>query len=119
MQKKPLLLLLMTGLATNAVSAKTIKVTSLSALETAIANSAPGTEIDLANGVYTATNALRVAQRGTAAEPITIAAETVGGAEINGAEGFHMEAPAAYIVIKGFKFTHAVGGEEIAAGANH
>ena len=51
--------------------------------------------------------------------PITIRAEATGGVEINGTEGFHLEAPAAYIVIKGFKFTHTVGGEEIAAGANH
>ena len=73
----------------------------------------------LANGVYTSTNAIRITQQGTARRPITISAETLGGAEINGTEGFHLEAPAAYIVIKGFKFTHSVGGEEIAAGANH
>jgi hypothetical protein len=73
----------------------------------------------LANGVYTSTNAIRITQPGTAKRPITISAETLGGVEINGTEGFHLEAPAAYIVLKGFKFTHSVGGEEIAAGANH
>jgi poly(beta-D-mannuronate) lyase len=119
MQKSPLLLLLMICLAANAVSAKTIKVASLSALETAIASSSPGTEIVLANGIYTATNAIRITQQGTAAQPITVSAKSIGGAELTGTEGFHIEAPAAYIVIKGFKFTHEVGGEEIAAGANH
>ena len=119
MQKKPLLLLLMTCLAAKAVTAKAIRVTSLSALETAIANSSPGTEIVLANGIYMATNAIRIARQGTAAQPITISAETIVGAEITGAEGFHPEPPAAYITIQGFKFTHDVGDEEIAAGANH
>ena len=119
MQKLPLQLLLTTCLAANTVSAKIVRVTSLSALETAIANSSPGTEIVLANGVYTATNAIRITRQGTAGLPIAISAETIGGAEIAGAEGFHIEPPAAYVSIKGFKFTHNVGGEEIAAGANH
>jgi len=119
MRKMPLHLLLMTCLAANAVSAKTVKVTSLPTLEVAIADSSPGTEIILANGVYTSTNIIRIARTGTAAEPITLSAETLGGVEITGTQGFHIEAPAAYIVIKGFKFTHEVGGEEIAAGANH
>src|SRR5689334_1993919 len=108
MQKKPLLLVLMTCLAANTVSAKTVRVTSLSALETALADSSPGTEIVLANGIYTATNAIRITRQGTAAQPITISAETIGGAEITGTEGFHLESPAAYVTIKGFKFTHDV-----------
>ena len=119
MQKLPLLLLLTGCLVTTGASAKVIRVTSLPALEAAISQSSPGTEIVLANGVYTATNALRITQQGTARRPITISAETLGDAEINGTEGFHVEAPAAYIVIKGFKFTHSVDGEEIAAGASH
>jgi poly(beta-D-mannuronate) lyase len=119
MQKLPLLLLLTGCVFTTAVSAKPVKVTSLSALETAIFNSSPGTDIVLANGIYTATNTMHVTQPGTARRPITISAETVGGVEINGTGGFHVESPAAYIVIRGFKFTHTVGGEEISAGANH
>jgi chondroitinase B-like protein len=119
MQKISLLLLLSGCIATSAATAKTIKVNSLSALETAISNSSPGADILLANGVYTSTNAIRIPQHGTARRPITIEAETIGGAEINGTEGFHIEAPAQYIVIKGFKFTHDVGGEQIAAGASH
>jgi hypothetical protein len=119
MQKLPLWLLLASGLASTAVPAKTVQVTSLAALQTAISNTSPGTDIVLADGVYTATNALRITQHGTARRPITISAQTIGGAEINGTEGFHIEWPAQYIVIKGFKFTHNVDGEEIFAGANH
>src|SRR4051812_6537593 len=109
MQKLPLLLLLTSCVFTSSASAKTVRVSSLSALETAIANGSPGAEIILANGVYTATNAIHIAQAGTATAPITISAETIGGAEVSGTEGFHIEPPAAYIVIKGFKFTHIVG----------
>jgi hypothetical protein len=126
MQKTPLVLSAICCLATASVSATTVKVTSLPALESALSNASPGTQITLANGVYTSTNAILITQQGTAKKPIIISAESVGGAEINGMEGFHIKAPAAYIVIKGFKFTHGVGredapvgGEEIAAGANH
>jgi poly(beta-D-mannuronate) lyase len=119
MQKLPLLLLLTGCLATMGVSAKAINVSSLPMLESAVAAASPGAQIILANGTYTATNAIRITQKGTAKHPITISAETIGGVEINGTEGFHIEAPATYIVIKGFKFTHNVGAEEIAAGASH
>jgi len=108
------------------LGAATVKVNSLSALETALAGASPGTQIVLADGVYTSTNAIRITQKGTERHPITISAQTIGGAEINGTDGFHSEWPAAYIVIRGFKFTHAVGhengtggGEEIAEGTSH
>ena len=126
MQKLPLHLLLAISFAATSVNAKTINVSSLPALEETLEHAAPGTTIVLANGVYTSTNAIRIVQQGTARRPITISAETLGGTEINGTDGFHLEAPAAYIVINGFKFTHGVGqerapigGEEIAEGANH
>jgi poly(beta-D-mannuronate) lyase len=126
MQKMQPYIALAFCLAAATLSAATVKVSSLRALETAISNASPGTQIILANGVYTSTNAIRITQKGTARRPLTISAETIGGAEINGTDGFHVEAPAAYIIFKGLKFTHGVGqerapigGEEIAAGASH
>src|ERR1044072_7212943 len=85
----------------------TITVTSLSALQTAINNAAAGDVIILANGVYTANADITVNKQGTAAQPITIQAATIGGAEITGSNGFNIVSPAKYIIIKGFKFTHS------------
>jgi poly(beta-D-mannuronate) lyase len=126
MHKLRILALIICCFAAVTLSAAAITVNSLRALQAAISQASPGAEITLANGVYTSTNGIQITIQGTEAHPITIQAETNGGAEINGTEGFHLEATAAYIVIKGFKFTHAVGventsarGEEIAAGASH
>jgi Chondroitinase B len=107
------------------LSAVEINVSSLAGLQTAINDAVPGTRIVLANGVYSTTNVIQVACRGTARRPIVIAAETIGGVEITGAKGFELSKPAAYVVIKGFKFTHGTGREEsgggelVDAGANH
>jgi len=126
MQKTPLLLSALYCLAATRTSAAPVKVASLPALESAISNASPGTQIILAHGVYNSTNAIHITQQGTAKKPITISAESLGAAEITGTDGFHMLASAAYVIIKGFKFTHGVGredapvgGEEIAAGASH
>jgi len=108
-----------------AVSAAEIKVSSLADLQTALGHAVPGTRIVVANGVYTSTNAIRVACQGRASKPIVIAAETNGGVEINGGRGFMLSKPAAYVTIEGFKFTHETGieqsggGELIEAGTSH
>jgi hypothetical protein len=99
------LFLLLTG--TKTVSAKDILVKSLAALQTAINNAAPGDVITLANGVYVTTVDIAIHNSGTAAQPITITAQKIGGAEIKGAGGFKIESPSSYIIIKGFVFTHA------------
>jgi len=106
------------GMATT-LSAAEIKVSSLADLQTAIDQAAPGTRIVLANGSYPAANSIRITRPGTAQQPIVIAAETIGGAEITGGKGFTVAKPAEYVTIEGFKFTHAVGGEEVLVGANH
>ncbi len=112
-------------LAAATLSAAEIKVSSLSELQTAINGATPGARIVIADGVYSATNAIRVGCTGTAAEPVLIAAETIGGVEITGAKGFELVPPAAYVTIQGFKFTHGTGleepggGEVVQAGANH
>jgi len=101
----PLLCLLLLTTCTGTLFATTINVSSLAALQTAIDGAAPGDVIVLANGVYNATADITISKQGTAALPITITAQTTAGAEITGAAGFNIASPAAYIVIKGFKFT--------------
>jgi hypothetical protein len=107
------------------LSAADIKVSSLAELESAINAASPGARIVVANGVYAASLPIRVRCQGTAKRPVVIAAETQGGVEFTGKEGFSLVPPAAYVVIQGFKFTHQTGleatggGELVEAGANH
>jgi hypothetical protein len=103
---------------TTRLSAATINVSSLSALQTAINNAVPGDIIILANGVYTASTDISISKQGTAALPITIAAQTIGGAEINGTAGFSIVSPAKYIIIKGFKFTFNASQATMASGTS-
>ncbi|WP_109700221.1 chondroitinase-B domain-containing protein [Chitinophaga deserti] len=95
-----------------------IPVNTLPALQSAINNASPGDVIVLANGVYTATSNITINRQGTAAKPITITAETVGGAEITGTGGFAIASPAAHIVISGFLFTHSAGKATIGRGTS-
>jgi poly(beta-D-mannuronate) lyase len=89
--------------------ANTITVSSIADLQNAISKAEAGDNIIVANGVYATTTDITIDRKGTAKQPITIAAQTIGGAEITGVSGFHIIKPATYIVIKGFKFTHASG----------
>lgn len=89
------------------VLAEKIKVSSLPDLQTAINNAKPGDVIILTPGIYTATEDVIIDRKGTEARPITITTEKIGDAEITGDGGFRLRAPAMYIIIKGFKFTHA------------
>lgn len=114
--KNPTLFVLFFGVVFG-VRAQTVP--SLSALQTAIDKAAPGAVIILANGVYTASAAITVARQGTAAHPITIKAETVGGAEIAGTAGFSILAPASHIIIQGFKFTHSASRAVMAPGTSY
>ncbi len=87
--------------------AKTITVASIADLQIAINKAQPGDVILLKNGVYTTVEDILVNTQGTAQKPITIAAEKIGEVEITGKSGFNIVSPAKYIIIKGFKFTHA------------
>jgi poly(beta-D-mannuronate) lyase len=110
MMKRVLLALLIANvLVSGKAFANTITVSSIADLQKAIDKAQPGDNIIVANGVYTTTADIIIDRKGTAKQPITIAAQTIGGAEITGVSGFHLIKPATYIVIKGFKFTHASG----------
>lgn len=99
--------------------AATHTVTTLAALQSALATAAPGDTIRLANGTYPTNGPLTVTRAGTAAAPITIVAESVGGVTLSGQAGFRFTSPAAHIVVSGFVFTHASGTTAITAGATH
>jgi poly(beta-D-mannuronate) lyase len=112
------LFMLFTFLAPALLSAANIPVNSISALQNAIGKAVPGDVITLANGKYTTSQDITVSNAGTAAKPITIAAQSIGGAEISGAGGFHLNGTAAHIIIRGFKFTHTSSKARMAAGSS-
>ena len=115
---RPLTLALCVAVATCA-NAATHSVDSIEALQKQINTAAPGDAIVLKNGAYKTSASLNVTCTGTATGPITIKAESIGGVELGGTHGFAMTAPAAYIVIEGFQFTHAAGTNTIGFGSNH
>ena len=96
--------------------AGTITVASINDLQKAIGRAVSGDVIILKNGVYNATGDIKIALQGTPQKPITIRAERTGGAEITGSGGISIISPAAYVVISGFKFTHAASKARSAAG---
>ena len=98
---------------------RTFQVSSISALQSRINSSAPGDQIIVANGIYTTTAAITIARQGTAAHPIVINAASTGGAEIRGSAGFSLDSPSSFVVIRGFKFSHAIGTVQVRAGATH
>ncbi len=97
--------------------ATTYVVSSISELNTRISGAVAGDTIIVTNGVYTNNSAINITKAATAANPITIMAQTIGGVEIRGAKGFTLSSPAAYITIQGFNFTHS-GNISIASGTS-
>jgi len=102
-----------------AIHAETHLVETLADLQSRIEEAVPGDTITLKNGAYSTSASISVTCRGTEEDPVTIAAETVGGVEIGGTHGFNVGAPANYVVISGFKFTHASGRTTVGAGTRH
>lgn len=96
-----------------------LPVDSIRALTIRLNQALPGDTIVLKNGVYTTTAAITVRRAGESGQPITIAAESVGGVEINGTHGFNVVQPAAHIIVSGFHLTHAAGRNTVAAGTRH
>lgn len=118
MRKKIYSLLVLLYVMPACLTAATITVTSLSALQTAINNAVAGDIIILANGTYSASADITVSKQGTATAPITIQAASIGGAIIGGTNGFNIVSPAKYIIIKGFKFTHSASQATMATGTS-
>lgn len=85
--------------------AATYTVGTIADLTTRINSAVAGDIIILSNGVYTTASTITVNRTGTAANPILIEAQTVGGAEITGTGGISMGSSATYITVQGFKFT--------------
>lgn len=105
-------------LATGNLFAHHIKVASIEELQQAINTAKPGDVIVLKNGVYTTTADILINSAGTKAKPVIIEAEDAGKTEITGAAGFNLVSPAAYIIIRGFKFTHAASKARCSAGSS-
>ncbi|THU32909.1 hypothetical protein FAM09_26015 [Niastella caeni] len=100
-----IMLLILTG--TQTTSAKTIVVKTIGALQKAVNEVNAGDTVLVTNGLYTTGTDITITREGTAEKPITIMAETNGQVEMTGLGGFSIMSPAKYIVITGFKFTHA------------
>lgn len=109
----------MAGLLTSLqLNAADITVHSLPELQTAISKAAPGDVIWVANGVYKTDADIVINKQGTAAKPITIAAQTLNGAEITGNGGFSLISPATHIIIRGFRFSHPANKAKCAPGTS-
>jgi len=105
--KKYLITVLFLGqIASANLVANTIIVSSIADLQKAVNEAKPGDIILLKKGIYITAADILINKIGTKAQPITIAAEELGGSEITGSGGFNLQNPAAYIIIRGFKFTH-------------
>ncbi|WP_276504608.1 polysaccharide lyase 6 family protein [Terrimonas pollutisoli] len=98
--------------------ARTITVSSITELQEAINNARPGDNIFLKSGVYATTADIVINKTGTKSQPITIATQDAGNTEITGSGGFSLVSPAAYIIIRGFKFTHAAGRARLNTGTS-
>jgi Chondroitinase B len=98
--------------------ARKVPASDLTQLAAAIAAAMPGDCVVLANGSYNGTGVISINRTGTPEAPIVITAETIGGATIAGMGGFSLDMPAAHVIIRGFKFTHA-GGLVMGLGTHH
>jgi poly(beta-D-mannuronate) lyase len=116
MKKHFITLLCLCIIGLGKLDAKTIVVASLDELRSAIDNANAGDMIVVKNGVYRTSEEIVINKVGTAAKPITITTESLGGAEITGKGGFNLVSPAAYIIIRGFKFTHEASKARSGAG---
>lgn len=85
-------------------SAAQVRVTSLSALQSAMDKANPGDTVVLADGSYSAGSTLTIRRSGTASAPVTIAAEHSGQATITGSKTFAFASGVSNVVLRGFKF---------------
>lgn len=116
--RKSLLVFSAFAVATHAGLAAIVPVDSIAALKSAVFSAAPGDTIILKNGVYTTEAMITVRCVGTAEQPVTIAAESIGGVELTGVGGFNLVEPAEHVIVSGFNFTHVSGKNTIAVGTS-
>ncbi|WP_394834267.1 polysaccharide lyase 6 family protein [Pendulispora rubella] len=90
--------------STRESAARVIPVSSIAKLQAALDAAAPGDRIELANGSYTLSSPIRFSRSGTATQPITVAAQNVGGAELTGSALFEF-GTLSYVTISGFRVT--------------
>jgi poly(beta-D-mannuronate) lyase len=105
-------------LSSKTLLAGTVTVSSIADLQKAITQARPGDVILLADGVYTTTEDIIVNEKGAQGKNIIIAAQHPGAAEITGKGGFSLMSPAAYIIIRGFKFTHVASRAKTGTGTS-
>ena len=99
-------ILLFIIIGTETLAANPIIVSTIVELQKAINEANPGDIILLKKGIYTTTGDISINKTGTKEKPITIAVEEPGNTEITGKGGFNLLGNAAYIIIRGFTFTH-------------
>jgi hypothetical protein len=99
-------------------SAAQVRVTSLSALQSAMDKANPGDTIVLADGTYSAGSTLTIRRSGTASAPVTVAAEHTGLATITGSKTFAFASGVSNVVLRGFKFRNGAT-LSVPAGASH
>ncbi|NOT47054.1 MAG: hypothetical protein HOP17_04810, partial [Acidobacteria bacterium] len=88
---------------------RTVNVSSVSTLQTAINNAIPGDHIVLVNGSYSLSASVSVSSKnGTAANPIVIQAASILGVTFTGTGAFNVTS-SSYIIIQGFRFTGSTG----------
>jgi poly(beta-D-mannuronate) lyase len=105
--------------AEEVVSAATMKVSSASQLEDAVAGVRAGDTVLVADGSYDLGGGVTVNRQGTSGKPIIIAAENTGGAEIRGNGGITLGSGAAFVEIRGFHFRNAASSLSMPSGSNH
>lgn len=96
-----------------------VQVASIPELRSALAHASPGDKIVVSDGEYLNTSPLEITNAGTNLKPIEVTAQTIGGVEIKGTAGFKFRSPAAYVILRGFKFTHEAGTVNLPEGTHH
>ncbi|MET0234638.1 MAG: polysaccharide lyase 6 family protein [Kibdelosporangium sp.] len=99
-------------------AAATVRVSSLSALQSALDAAKAGDRIELTDGTYTSSGTIAIRRSGTSAAPVTVTAVNVGKAEIRGSAGFSFAGGVHDVVLQGFTLRHS-GSLSVPADAHH